>query len=132
MGWSLLPREEKFFVLFNKIAAKVVEGAHKFRDLLESYTDVEEKAKRIKELEHETDVLVHEVMDKLNKSFITPLEREDIRALAMYLDDVIDDIEATASKLATYEVKKPTSEAAELARIICRATEEIEKAVQHL
>ncbi len=132
MGWSLLPREEKFFTLFERMAAKVVEAAHKFLDLVENYTDVPEKAKRIKEVEHEADLIAHEVMDKLNKSFITPLEREDIRSLTMYLDDVVDDIEATASKFALYAMKKPTAEAAEMARIIGKATEEIEKAVKHL
>src|SRR5688572_10492138 len=132
MGWSLLPREEKFFVLFDRMAAKVVEGAHRFRDLIENYTDVADKATRIKEVEHEADLIAHEVMDKLNKSFITPLEREDIRSLVMYLDDVIDDIEATSSKLVMFAIKKPTAEAAELTRIICRAAEEIEKAVKSL
>ena len=88
MGWSWLPREEKFFVLFNRQTAKAVEAAKMFRELIETYTDVPEKAKRIKELEHEADLIAHEVMDKLNKSFITPLEREDIRALALHLDDV--------------------------------------------
>lgn len=132
MGWSLLPREEKFFHLFDRMAAKVVEGAHRFRDLLEDYTDVVQKAKRIKEVEHEADLIAHEVMDKLNKSFITPFDREDIRALVMYLDDVIDDIEATADKLALFEVKKPTAAAAEMARIICKATEEIQKAVNQI
>ena len=132
MGWSLLPREEKFFTLFQRMAAKVVEGASKFRELVENYTDVAEKAKRIKEVEHEADVIAHEVMDKLNKSFITPLDREDIRSLVMHLDDVMDDIEATTDKLALYDIKKPTPEAAEMVRIICRATEEIEKAVKSL
>jgi len=132
MGWSLLPREEKFFTLFERMAAKVVEAARQFRDLVENFTDVAEKSKRIKEVEHEADVIAHEVMDKLNKSFITPLEREDIRALTAYLDDVIDDIEATSSKLALYGVGKPTREVGELARIICKAADEIEKAVKHL
>jgi hypothetical protein len=132
MGFSILPREEKFFTLFDRMAAKVVEGAERFRELIENYVDVAEKAKRIKEVEHEADVIAHEVMDKLNKSFITPMDREDIRSLVMYLDDVIDDIEATADKFALYDIKKPTPEAAEMVRIICRATEEIAKAVRSL
>ena len=87
MGWSLLPRDEKFFVLFKALAAKVLAGSNALVGLVNNYTEVEAKVKAIKELEHEADLLTHELLDKLNKSFITPIEREDIRALAQYLDD---------------------------------------------
>jgi hypothetical protein len=114
------------------MAAKVVEGAHRLRDLASDFTDVEAKAKKIKEIEHEGDILTHEVLDKLNKSFITPLEREDIRALAQYLDDVLDDIEGTADRLILYGVKKPTPAVVEMVGIVCKATEQIQKAVDTL
>jgi hypothetical protein len=132
MGFSLLPREERFFELFNRMAAKVVEGAQRFLDLVENYADVHEKVKRIQELEHEADLVAHEAMDRLNKSFITPLDREDIRALVLYLDDVMDDIEGVATRFHLYAIPKPTPEACELARIVRRAADEIQKAVQTL
>ena len=132
MGFSLLPRADDFFVLFDRMAAKLVDVSTRFREMIENYVDVHQKSRVIKELEHEADLITHEVMDKLNKSFITPLEREDIRALAMYLDSVVDDIEATASKFDLFDLKKPTPAAAEMARIICKAAEEIQKAVKNI
>jgi predicted phosphate transport protein (TIGR00153 family) len=132
MAWSILPQETKFFALFARLAAKVLEGAHRLRDLLADYTDVEVKTKKIKEIEHEADLITHEVLDKLNKSFITPLEREDIRALAQYLDDVLDDIEGAADRFVLYGVKKPTPAAIEMVGIICQAAEQIQKAVDTL
>jgi predicted phosphate transport protein (TIGR00153 family) len=132
MAWSILPREEKFFTLFSGLAEKVVEGAHALRDLVGDYTDVEKKARAIKTIEHDADMITHEVMDKLNKSFITPLEREDIRALAQYLDSVLDDIEGTADRFLLFGVTKPTPAAVEMVGVICQAAEQIEKAVDTL
>ncbi len=133
-GWlsALVPKEEKFFDLFEQQAAKVVAGAHLLRDLVESYVDVESKAARLKEVEHDGDLIIHEIMDKLNRSFITPIERDDIRALAQFLDDVLDDVEGVGARLVMFGVKKPTAACQELVRIICRAAEEIEKAVKNL
>ena len=132
MGWSLIPREEKFFTLFARMAEKVVAGAHLFRDFVTNYTDIETKARAIKTVEHEADLITHEVMDKLNKSFITPLEREDIRALAQYLDSVLDDIEGAANRFVLYGVKKPTPQAIEMVGLICQAAEQIRNAVESL
>ncbi len=132
MAWSLIPREPKFFALLRKLAGKVVEAAHLFRDFLADYTSIETKAMHIKTVEHEADLLTHEVIDLLNKSFVTPLDRDDIRALAQYLDDVVDDIEAAVNCFVLYGVKKPTPEAAELVGLIVLAAEQIEKAVASL
>jgi uncharacterized protein len=132
MQWSIIPREEKFFVLFAQHASKVVEGAHMLRDLLADYTDVEARVKALRFVEHEADVITHEILDKLNKTFITPLERDDIRALAEYLDTVLDDIEGVANRLLLYGIEKPTPQAREMMTLICQATEQIEKAVASL
>lgn len=132
MGFSLLPREERFFELFDRMAAKVVEAAQRFVDLVENFTDVPRKVKQIDEVENEADLIAHEVMDKLNKSFITPFDREDIRSLTLYLDDVVDDIEATASLFHLYDIAKPTAEAAEMARLIKSAADQIQKAVRQI
>jgi predicted phosphate transport protein (TIGR00153 family) len=132
MGWSLIPREEKFFALFEKLAGKVVEAAHLFRDLLADYQDIEAKAKAIKAVEHEADLVTHEVMDRLNKSFVTPLDREDIRALAQHLDSVVDEIEAAANCFVVYGVKSPTPSSIEMVGLMCLAVEQIQKAVEKL
>jgi predicted phosphate transport protein (TIGR00153 family) len=132
MGWSPIPREEKFFTLFRQLAGKVDEGARLLRAMMTDFSDLEVKVKAVRTVEHDADILTHEVMDKLNKSFITPIEREDIRALAQYLDTVLDDIEGIANRLSAYGVRAPTPEALEMANLICQATEQIQKAVDSL
>jgi predicted phosphate transport protein (TIGR00153 family) len=132
MRFRILPREEKFFTLFNELAKNTVEGAQKLLELVRDYNDVERKCRAISSIEHEADKVTHEVMDKLNKSFITPLEREDIRALALCLDTVMDDIEATGERLLLYGVKKPTPQCEEMIEIIVKATGQIQKAVETL
>ena len=132
MGFSLLPREERFFELFDRMTAKVVEGAERFADLLKNYTDIPAKVKHIQSLEHDADLIAHEVMDRLNKSFITPFDREDIRALTLYLDDVLDDLESAAILFQLYEIPAPTPQAIELARIIKDSADQIQKAVRQV
>jgi predicted phosphate transport protein (TIGR00153 family) len=97
---------------------------------MSDYTNVEAKILAIRAVEHDADIITHEVMDTLNKSFITPIEREDIRALAQYLDTVLDDIEGTANRFQLYQVEKPTPQAFEMTNLICQATEQILKAVK--
>ena len=132
MGFSLLPREERFFELFDRMTAKVVEGSQRFVELLESYSDLQAKVKHIQSLEHDADRIAHEVMDKLNKSFITPFDREDIRSLTLYHDDVLDDVESAAVLFHLYEIAQPTPQAIELARLIKRAADQIQKAVRQI
>lgn len=132
MAWSITPKEKKFFGQFERLAAKVVEGAHLLRGLMTDYTDIEAKILAIRAVEHDADIITHEVMDTLNKSFITPIEREDIRSLAQYLDTVLDDIEGTANRFLLYRVEKPTPQAIELTSLICQATEQIQKAINSL
>ncbi len=132
MGLSLVPKEQKFFALFRDLSGKVVEGARLLRVMMTDFTDLETKAKGIRAVEHDADIITHEVLDRLNKSFITPIEREDIRALAQYLDTVLDDIEGIGNRLAAYGVKKPTPQAIEMTNLICQATDQIQKAVDSL
>lgn len=132
MAWSIVPRQRKFFDLFEQLAVKVVEGAHLLRGLMSDYTNVEAKILAIRAVEHDADIITHEVMDTLNKSFITPMEREDIRSLAQYLDTVLDDIEGTANRFLLYHVEKPTPQAFEMTNLICQASEQILKAVKEL
>lgn len=132
MRFSLVPKDHRFFDLFNQLAQKVHSGAKHFRDLFENYDDVERKTKRIKEIEHEADLITHEIFNRLNKTFVTPLEPEDIHALASGLDDILDDIEGISARMVMFRISRPTKEAIELVDIISRAAGEIEKAVNNL
>jgi uncharacterized protein len=128
----LLPTETRFFDLFAAQANKVLEGAQALREMVEHYENVDEKARRIKQIESEGDELTHSLIDKLNRTFITPFDREDIHALASALDDVLDNIEGVASRLALFRVKSVTPEVIELTKVIVRSCEAIQAAVSHL
>jgi uncharacterized protein len=125
MGW--IPREVQFFDLLEAQSQTVVKGAKLLQECLESkgsLDDVYLASKRIHDVEHEGDELVHRLMERLNKSFITPLDREDIYELTSRLDDVLDYVDAVAKRLVTFKVSTVTSHAVELGRIIVRGSEE--------
>jgi predicted phosphate transport protein (TIGR00153 family) len=124
MGLRLIPREEQFFDLFRSQAVNVVEGAKLLKDLLEDYTDVDQKRMRIEKVESHGDEIAHRIMEKLNTTFITPMDREDIHALTSALDDILDYINATAQRLQLYHVEAITPDAIALANVILRASEE--------
>jgi len=125
----LLPRESKFFDLFADLTQNATLAARALRDLLHSYTDVPMAVQKIKEIEHRGDEITHAIFVTLNSTFITPFDREDIHLLASSLDDVLDYVNGAASRLVTYKITNPPSEAAELATLICRQTEELSKGV---
>jgi len=124
-----IPRETKFFDLFADMATNLTNGARLLRDLLQDYKDVLSTVQKIKGIEHKGDDMAHAVFVKLNSSFITPFDREDIHTLASSLDDVLDYINAAADRLITYKIKEPPAAAVELATIILRQAEELSKAV---
>ena len=128
----LLPKEEKFFELLRKSAKNLLEGAKTLKSLADDYTDVEAKVKRIKDIEHEGDRIIHEIIKKLNQTFITPIDREDIHILASELDDVLDAIEGISARLYFFKIEKLTPECIELIDIIYKAVEQIEKAISDL
>ena len=125
----LIPRETKFYDLFADMANNLTNGARQLRDLLQNYQDVSAGVQKIKGIEHKGDDIAHAVFVKLNSSFITPFDREDIHTLASSLDDVLDYINAAADRLRTYKITKPPAAAVELATIILRQAEELSKAV---
>ena len=127
-----LPKEEKFFDMLKASSKNLLEGAKALKDLVDDYTDVEEKVRNIKEIEHQGDDIIHNIIDKLDKTFITPIEREDIHILASELDDVLDAIEGIASRLYNFKIPKPTPECIQLVNIVYRAVEQIEKAISDL
>jgi predicted phosphate transport protein (TIGR00153 family) len=130
--FSLFPREEDFFVLFRKQAALVREGCALLHDMMTEFDHLEERAKALKDVEHKADQVTHEIFERLNRTFITPLEREDIHQLASNLDDVLDAAEAIGSRIVLFQVGKPTPEAVRLTEILTEAAQQIEKAVDNL
>ncbi len=121
MRLRLVPREESFFDLFELLAEKVRQGAELLLDLLQDYTDVDRKAGRVVDIEHEGDELTHEVMRRLNTTFITPFDREDIHRLASNLDDVLDHIEAAAEYLQLHRIEEPLPQMVSLAATLADA-----------
>jgi uncharacterized protein len=127
-----LPREEDFFGLFERHAALTVEGAKEMRRLVQGDQNIRALAARIKEIEHETDVITHTCVERLHKTFITPLDREDIHQLITRMDDVMDYIESAAIAVALYELTEMTAAARALADVLVRATEAVAVAVAGL
>lgn len=128
----LMPREHSFFALFTEVTANIQQGAQALAALFQDYRDVPDKVRKIKDIEHRGDDMTHEIITKLNQTFITPFDREDIHALTSKLDDVLDLIDAVATRLVIYQVDRVRPGALELADILVRATAEIHAAVAHL
>jgi predicted phosphate transport protein (TIGR00153 family) len=129
---SIFPRHEDFFDLFRKQGTLVRQGCDSLLDMMERFEDLEAKAASLKAIEHQGDLVTHEIFEKLNRTFITPLEREDIHDLASGLDDVLDAVEGVGSRLVLFKVRQMTPEALKLARIMVQCGTQIEQAVAHL
>jgi len=122
---SFIPKQTKFYELFEQATTNLVVAAGKLLDLLDNYNDIIEKVDRLKELEHEGDVITHQIMQSLHRTFVTPFDREDIARLANSLDDVLDLIEAAGRACLLYHITKPTDRARELASVILRVTHKL-------
>ena len=123
MRLRLVPQDGSFFDLFEQMAMKVQQGADALLDLLDNYTDLDRKAGRILDIEHEGDEITHEIIRRLNTTFVTPFDREDIHHLASNLDDVLDHIEAAAEYLQLYRIDKPLPQMVSIARILAEGAE---------
>jgi uncharacterized protein len=123
MRIRLVPREESFFDLFEEMAEKVHLGAAELLKLLEDYSDIDRKVARILDIEHEGDEITHEVMQRLNTTFITPFDREDIHRLASNLDDVLDHLEAAAEYLQLHRIERPLPQMISLTKTLEKAAE---------
>ncbi|MBI4229903.1 MAG: DUF47 domain-containing protein [Planctomycetes bacterium] len=128
----LLPRETSFFDLFEKHAAITVQGAIEFQNLMADSSGTAHKCKRIKEIEHEADTITHACVEALHKTFITPLDRDEIYRLITKLDDVMDYIEAASERIALYDLTSMTQDAKDLASVLVRATQGVEEAIHGL
>jgi predicted phosphate transport protein (TIGR00153 family) len=125
----LLPRDESFFDEFEKQGLKTVEGCRALIEMVEAPGDIQAQAKRISDIEHECDRITHTVVEKLHKTFITPLDRNDIHRLISKMDDVMDYVEAAAERIALYDIHEMTKDVAELARVLLVSSERIAEAV---
>jgi predicted phosphate transport protein (TIGR00153 family) len=117
----LVSGESSFFDLFEQLAAKVQQGSGELLDLLTNYTDLERKTDRVLDTEHEGDELTHEIIRRLNTSFVTPFDREDIHHLCSSLDDVLDHIEAAAEYLQLHKIQEPLPQMISLSETLNQA-----------
>jgi uncharacterized protein len=124
MKW-FMPRQDDFFVLFEAAAANAHQAATELLEFLVEFDDIQERAKRIKDLEHAGDKLTHDAIERLNKTFITPMDREDIHELVVRVDDVVDLIDTAVNRMILYKIGRPTADAIELARCLKHATQQI-------
>ncbi len=129
---SIIPREEKFFDLIEADAANMVRTAEALKDLVNHWSDVQEKILKIVELEHAGDSITHQIIAMLHRSFVTPFDREDIALLAHSMDDVVDFIHSAADYMLLYRVGEPGVRVKELAEIILMATKEVAAAAPKL
>jgi uncharacterized protein len=127
--FRLIPREEKFYHDFQALADELFRGARLLEEMLAPESPVWEKADEIREVEHKCDTLTHDIIQRLNRTFVTPLDREDIHALARSLDDVMDAIDAAASMVRLYRLKTIRFGARELAQTITASTREVRLAL---
>lgn len=132
MKLRLGPKETRFFEMFAEMCTNLQEAARELHILLQQMSDVQGRVQRIKELEHLGDEMTHAIITRLNQTFITPIDREDIHKLASSIDDVLDFINAACDRLATYRITKVEPAAAALAGIIVRQTDALSKAVSLL
>ena len=129
----LIPQEKVFFNLIEEEAQLVLKAAEIFNGLMKNdYNDIEKKVKEIKVIEHECDELLHKVFDKLNKTFITPIDHEDISNLTSLYDDVLDLIDSAARKMILFKIKKPDEFMKKSAEIILDCVKEINVAMRDI
>jgi predicted phosphate transport protein (TIGR00153 family) len=132
MFGRFLPKETSFFDLFEEHAALTVEGIKELVSLVSTNANVEAKARRIADIEHETDVITHRCVEALHKSFITPIDRDDIHRLITRMDDIMDFVEAASERIALYELTSMTPDVCDMADVLLRAATMVEQATRGL
>jgi hypothetical protein len=129
---TLIPREKKFFALFEQGTQNALKIAQQLKDMVHIWENVKERVGVINDLEHQGDAITHQIFEQLHRSVITPFDREDIALLAHSLDDVVDFIHAAADALFLYKVERPTHRAKEMVDILVQAVAEVEGAVSEI
>jgi len=128
----LMPEEREFLSLIESAAHNLLDAARSLQAMFEDYTDPAEKWRKIREAEHQGDAITHDIMKKLNQTFIPFIDRQNLHALTSALDDVVDFIEAAASRMVLYKIEQPTSESREMVALIVASAEQVAKAVSQL
>ncbi|HEY5450246.1 MAG TPA: DUF47 family protein [Polyangia bacterium] len=128
----LLPHDASFFAHFENQGKKTVEGCRAFLEMVEQADNLESRAERVKQIEHECDEITHAVVEGLHKTFITPIDRNDIYTLITKMDDIMDFVEAAADRLALYEIPAMTKEVGDLARCLVQSAEHVLGAVSSI
>jgi uncharacterized protein len=132
VAFRLIPKEERFYDDFITMAEQIRHGSQLLDAMLAPDKPIWDRADEIKEVEHKCDFLTHEIIQRLNRTFVTPLDREDIHELARSLDDVMDAIDASATILKLYHIDSVRPGARELARLVLDSTEQLVGAVKAL
>jgi predicted phosphate transport protein (TIGR00153 family) len=130
--FRLLPKEERFYDDFVALAEQIRHGASILEEMLAPEQPLWDKADEIKEVEHKCDFLTHEIIQRLHRTFVTPLDREDIHSLARSLDDVMDAIDACAAIVRLYQIKVVRADTRDLTRIIMASSEQVVRALKAL
>jgi uncharacterized protein len=129
---KLFPKEIDFFEIFDRSALNLTKAATLLVSLMENFDNLEARAKEIYEVEQDGDILTHEIMKKLHKTFITPIDREDIYALASRMDDVLDLIWGAVDRLSIFKIKSSTPDALNISKDLLKTTEAMHKAIHKL
>jgi uncharacterized protein len=128
----LIPRDNKFFDLFAQMGQNLSEGARLLQQTMVDFQDIEERVRQLKQIEHRGDEMTHNILTKLNQTFITPIDREDIHRLASSLDDVLDFIYAAGVRLIMYKITEAPPAAARLAEIVVKQADQLSHALANL
>jgi len=131
MRFSLIPREEKFYDMFEEAAGIITRAAGKFLDMVTAFDRLSARSNEIKFEEHACDEVIGRIIKALDRSFITPFDREDIHTLATSMDDILDNMEETTHRFVVFRIDRPTPETVTLARIIQECCIHIEHAIRH-
>jgi predicted phosphate transport protein (TIGR00153 family) len=124
----LIPQDKGFFDLLEKESANVLTGARKLQEAVGSFDKIEDRRREFKEIEHQGDEIVHEIYDKVIRSFITPIDQEDLTKLASLYDDVLDYMYGVVNRLVLFEIKEPTEAMVKFAGLVRASVEQIQKA----
>lgn len=130
--FRFIPRDESFFDLFDDAAKNVLQCTLRLKELLDDFSDLEQKQKEIKRLEHAGDEITHTILERLNTTFLTPIDRDDIHRLATQLDDVIDLMDAAANRMKLYKIDEPTEDSRRLAGVLVECAKLIVEALEEL
>ena len=128
----ILPRDEKFYDMFTELAQRLTASATLLHEMFKSPGELHAKVGTIKGLEHEADNITHDIIDRIDRTFVTPFDREDIHALASELDDVIDLIDGTARRATIFRIQRTRPAAVVLAEVLARAASTVEEGVRDM